>query len=116
MSQNIVLNEKSRQYNLEWMRAIQAENMLICCEAAARAALERKESRGCHMRSDYEEVNHDHYLHHYDFKLRDGEMAMTVRKPTVTKMPLPAGKKENVIRYFTDPALEYNRAFKVNFS
>ena len=116
LSQNIVLNEKSRQYNLEWMRAIQAENMLICCEAAARAALERKESRGCHMRSDYEEVNHDHYLHHYDFKLRDGEMAMTIRKPTVTTMPLPAGKKENVIRYFTDPALEYNRAFKVNFS
>jgi hypothetical protein len=68
------------------------------------------------MRADYPAVDHDHYLFHYDFAQKSGEMRMSTRKPTVTRIPLPNGQRENIIKYFTDPTLEYNRAFKINFN
>jgi len=89
--------------------------MLICDEAALKAALERRESRGCHIRQDYPEVNHDQYLHHYQFKRRGEEMEMTTCKPTITKMQPPSGLSEDIISYFTDPQLNYDRSFKINF-
>ena len=113
---NAVLTCKSRVYNLEWLNALSARNTILCGEMAVRAALERRESRGCHMRADYPAVDHDHYLFHYDFAQKSGEMRMSTRKPTVTRIPLPNGQRENIIKYFTDPTLEYNRAFKINFN
>jgi len=114
-AQNLTVSSKSRAYNFEWMRAMQAQNMLICDEAALKAALERRESRGCHIRQDYPEVNHDQYLHHYQFKRRGEEMEMTTCKPTITKMQPPSGLSEDIISYFTDPQLNYDRSFKINF-
>ena len=105
----IQLQEKSRAYNLEWMRAIQAENLLVCCEAGVRAALERKESRGCHIRKDHPQVDHDHYLVKYCFRQGADGMEMFTRKPVVTKAPLPQGTCESVISYFLDPSLHYSR-------
>ena len=113
---NAMLTCKSRVYNLEWLNALSARNTILCGELAVRAATERKESRGCHMRADYPAVDHDHFLFHYDFVQKDGEPHMSTRKPTVTRMPLPTGRRENIIKYFTDPALDYNRAFKINFN
>ncbi len=43
----------SREYNPGWHTAIDLGALLIVSEATARAALERKESRGAHTRSDY---------------------------------------------------------------
>jgi succinate dehydrogenase / fumarate reductase flavoprotein subunit len=43
----------NREYNPGWHTAIDLENLLICSEAIARSALERKESRGGHFREDY---------------------------------------------------------------
>jgi succinate dehydrogenase / fumarate reductase flavoprotein subunit len=34
-------------------------------------------------------------------------MELETRKPIVTKIPLPTGKKENVIEYFLDKDLQY---------
>jgi succinate dehydrogenase / fumarate reductase flavoprotein subunit len=45
--------EGNRQYNPGWHLAIDLRNMLLVSEAVARAALERKESRGGHTRDDY---------------------------------------------------------------
>lgn len=114
-AKNLTLKSKSRRYNFEWLRAMQVQNMLLCDEAALRAALERRESRGCHIRSDYETVDHDRYLHHYQFKKSDDEMVMDTKKPTVIQGELPRGKKEDILDYFTDPNLHYNRSFKINF-
>lgn len=113
---NMTLKGKSRAYNMEWHRAIQARNMLICSEAAVRAALERKESRGCHIRKDFEQVDHDHYLHHYQFRLENGNMEMSVKKPVVTKTALPTGTRENIMQYFTDKDLNYSRSWKITFN
>ncbi len=45
--------EGHRQYNPGWHLAIDLKNMLLVSEAIARAALDRKESRGGHTREDY---------------------------------------------------------------
>ena len=43
---NVTLVSQSRAYNLEWLGALQTQNLLTCCKAGILAAIERKESRG----------------------------------------------------------------------
>jgi succinate dehydrogenase / fumarate reductase flavoprotein subunit len=43
----------NREYNPGWHTALDLKNMLICSEAIAMCALERKESRGGHFRDDF---------------------------------------------------------------
>ncbi|HTV56002.1 MAG TPA: fumarate reductase/succinate dehydrogenase flavoprotein subunit, partial [Terriglobia bacterium] len=43
----------NREYNPGWHTACDLENLLTVSEAVARAALERKESRGAHFRDDF---------------------------------------------------------------
>ena len=45
------------------------------------------------------------YVHHDEA----GEMKTEIRRPIADRMPLPTGKRENVIEYFLDPALKYKR-------
>jgi succinate dehydrogenase / fumarate reductase flavoprotein subunit len=45
--------EGHRQYNPGWHLSIDLKNMLRVSEAIARAALDRKESRGGHTRDDF---------------------------------------------------------------
>ncbi len=45
----------NREYNPGWHTALDLRNLLTFSEAIARAALERKESRGAHTRLDYPE-------------------------------------------------------------
>ncbi len=45
--------EGHRQYNPGWHVALDLHALLVCSEAVARAALERKESRGGHARDDF---------------------------------------------------------------
>lgn len=103
------IHSPERRYNLEWLRALQCENLLLCCEAGVRAALERRESRGCHIRSDYPQVDHDHYLVKYVFRSRDGGLDMTTRRPRTGACALPTGQKASVMDYLTDPELDYRR-------
>ncbi len=42
-----------RGYNQSWLDSLQVWDMLLDCEAIIKSALERKESRGAHTRSDY---------------------------------------------------------------
>ena len=43
----------NREYNPGWHTALDLKNLLTVSEAIARAALERKESRGAQFREDY---------------------------------------------------------------
>jgi succinate dehydrogenase / fumarate reductase flavoprotein subunit len=43
----------NREYNPGWHTALDLQNLLICAEAIAKSAVERKESRGGHFREDY---------------------------------------------------------------
>ena len=51
--------EGHRQYNPGWHLALDLRNMLLVSESVARAALERKESRGGHTRDDYPMTDYD---------------------------------------------------------
>lgn len=44
---------KSRCYNTDWHRAIEAKNMLMCAIATGEAAALREECRGAHVRADF---------------------------------------------------------------
>lgn len=43
----------SRRYNLEWQEALELRLMLLAAESIALSALERRESRGAHLRLDF---------------------------------------------------------------
>jgi succinate dehydrogenase / fumarate reductase flavoprotein subunit len=45
--------EGNREYNAGWHTALDLHNLLTVSEVVARAALERKESRGAHFRDDF---------------------------------------------------------------
>jgi succinate dehydrogenase / fumarate reductase flavoprotein subunit len=53
--------EGHRQYNPGWNLAIDLRNMLFVSEAVAKAALERKESRGGHTRDDYPMTDYEYW-------------------------------------------------------
>jgi succinate dehydrogenase / fumarate reductase flavoprotein subunit len=53
--------EGHRQYNPGWNLAIDLRNMLLVSEAVAKAALERKESRGGHTRDDFPMTDYDYW-------------------------------------------------------
>ena len=61
---NIGLDNKSKLFNYELQEALELENMLKTAEAIVFSALQRKESRGAHYRSDYPERNDEEGLRH----------------------------------------------------
>jgi succinate dehydrogenase / fumarate reductase flavoprotein subunit len=76
----------NREYNPGWHTALDLPNLLTVSEAIARAALERRESRGGHFRDDYPEK--DPAYGSFNLILRkgpDGEMNIT-REP-IPEMP-----------------------------
>ncbi len=50
----------NRHYNPGWHTAVDLHNMLVCSEAIARCAIERKESRGAQARADYPDKDEAH--------------------------------------------------------
>ncbi len=108
---NMAATTQSPRYNWEWLTALQMENLMTCVESGVRAAIERKESRGNHIRDDYLEVNHDEWLVRQIWT-PDGKGGMSPRreKPRVTTVPLPKGKDASVMEFFLRPDLDYPRA------
>src|SRR6202042_3532054 len=49
----------NREYNTGWHTALDLDNLLTVSEIVARAALERKESRGAQFRDDYPEKSEE---------------------------------------------------------
>jgi len=83
----------SREYNPGWHTAIDLHSLLVVCEATARAALERTESRGGHTRSDYPDSDEKQTRQQIVIK-KEGDR-MTVRRET--QPPLPA-ELEKIIK------------------
>ena len=72
---------RTKTFNLEWMEALEAENMVDVAEMTLRSALVRKESRGLHERIDYPEASSE-WLKHIIIKKVDGEMAFSTEAVT----------------------------------
>jgi succinate dehydrogenase / fumarate reductase flavoprotein subunit len=67
----------NREFNPGWHTALDLQNMILVSEAVAKAAIERKESRGAHFREDY--PNKDPKFGAFNIivkKGKNGEMTM----------------------------------------
>ena len=63
-SLNIGLNNKSKIFNNELQEVLELGHMLKVAEVIVFSALQRKESRGAHYRSDFPERNDEEWLTH----------------------------------------------------
>jgi succinate dehydrogenase / fumarate reductase, flavoprotein subunit len=61
---NVGLTNKSKVFNYELQETLELGNMLRVAEVIVHSALQRKESRGAHFRSDYPERNDTEWLVH----------------------------------------------------
>ncbi|HKR07857.1 MAG TPA: fumarate reductase/succinate dehydrogenase flavoprotein subunit [Gemmatimonadaceae bacterium] len=76
----------NREYNPGWHTALDLQNLLTVSEIVARAALERKESRGGHFRDDFPEKDPTHGKFNIVIKRgANGELHVT-REP-IPEMP-----------------------------
>jgi succinate dehydrogenase / fumarate reductase flavoprotein subunit len=75
----------AREYNPGWHLARDLRSMLICCQAVARSALLRKESRGGHARIDY--PNLDPELGKKNTVVRRDGDSMSVTQAPLPEMP-----------------------------
>lgn len=83
----------SRRYNPGWHAVFDVQNMLLLSEGIIRSALERKESRGAHWRTDYPDELPDWQQFNF-VESFDGD-AIHIRKEPVPEMP------EHLARLFT---------------
>jgi len=59
---NVTFSSKSKIYNREWQDFLQLRSSLVVAGAILKSALLRKESRGCHIRTDYLYTDNDEFL------------------------------------------------------
>jgi succinate dehydrogenase / fumarate reductase flavoprotein subunit len=74
-----------RCYNPGWHLCLDLNNMIITSLALAKAALERKESRGAHTRLDYPDYDSD--LGKVNMIIRPSSEGLSVIKSPLSKMP-----------------------------
>lgn len=68
----IAVADKSLCMNVEWRDSLEAENMAWCALASARASLERRETRGYNMRTDYPTTDNAYGLANTVVAYKDG--------------------------------------------
>ena len=77
--------EGHRQFNSGWHLALDLRSLLICAEAVARAASERKESRGGHAREDFPKP--DPKFAKVNMVVRKRGDGLTVTQEPIAEMP-----------------------------
>jgi succinate dehydrogenase / fumarate reductase flavoprotein subunit len=75
-----------REYNTSWHTAIDLQNLIVVSEIIARAALERKESRGAQFRDDYPTKN-DEYGGFNIVARKDAAGEIELRREPIPPMP-----------------------------
>ena len=63
-----------RRYNTEFLDAVELRNMLTCAQMITTCALERKETRGAHLRLDYPDKDDANWLQNIVIQKKDGEI------------------------------------------
>ena len=94
---NIILEDKSVSFNTELTSALELEFMLDIAGTIAYSALERKESRGSHQRTDFIKRDDENFLKHSMSYKTDTKPRVDYKNVVITKWP-PAervyGKEE----------------------
>jgi len=82
---------KSKQFNVDWRMAMEAEGMLLCLIGTTQAALYRKETRPFHIRTDYPVMDNANWLVHVWVKL-NGDGTWSIDTTPVNDSIIPAAQ------------------------
>ncbi len=86
-AKHVRLEDSAKRFNTNLISLLEFFNILDLAEPIAISALERRESRGAHARTDYPERDDENYLKHSIVKLEDGEIKHSWKPVTITKYP-----------------------------
>ncbi len=90
----IKLDDRGRAFNTEWLTAIELGSMLEVAQVIAHGALLRRESRGAHMRLDFEARDDVNFLRH-TLASYAGEAA-----PRIEHRPVTITKSQPRVRHY----------------
>ena len=93
------------QYNMEWINSVLVRNLALCTEIGIRSALDRKESRGCHLRMDEPQVDNENFLFSWVASLKDGQPVYDKEIPKETYLPLDRQNYPSVLDCIADTIL-----------
>ena len=80
------VGDSNRTYNMAFVNYVEIKSMLTVAKAIALGALNRKESRGAHVREEFPKRDDSQYLKHTIWKLgANGEYEMSERDVVFTK-------------------------------
>ena len=83
---NVVVMDKGKRFNTDLMEAWELGNLLDLAEVTALSALERTESRGAHMREDYDKRDDVNWLKHtLAVRGEDDSLDLSYKPVTITK-------------------------------
>jgi succinate dehydrogenase/fumarate reductase flavoprotein subunit len=97
----VSIQTQARNYNKEWIDALEVEAMAQVLLLSARSALLRTESRGVHNRSDYPVTDNGRWLREIVVRQIRGKMSLSTRPVTITRLKLPRTRfnfEEGIIR------------------
>ena len=81
----ISIHDRGAVFNTEFTALLELGNMLLVAEAMLACALQRKESRGAHYRSDFPARDDDRFLKHHLLRLENGALSLTEKPVILTK-------------------------------
>lgn len=84
---NLTIDDRSNCFNTELTTALELENMLGIAEAVAHSAVNRKESRGSHQRSDYPKRDDEKFLSHSLAYRTSGAPRIEYKDVVITNWP-----------------------------
>ncbi len=85
---NVALDDRSYTFNTELISALELSYMLDVAEAIVQSALERRESRGAHQRTDHQQRDDSKYLaHSLAYQAQDGSPRIEYLPVTITRWP-----------------------------
>jgi fumarate reductase flavoprotein subunit len=85
---DVALDDHSHTFNTELTTALELSNMLELARTIVQSALERKESRGSHQRSDHPQRDDERYLaHSLAYLTQDGNPRIEYKPVTITRWP-----------------------------
>jgi succinate dehydrogenase / fumarate reductase flavoprotein subunit len=104
-----------RRYNLEWLNSVMVRNLALLAEIGVYGALNRKESRGTHLRADFPALNNKEYLFNYTASLSGGlvqgipgpgGIVYEKRRPEAYYLPLSGENYPSVADFLAEKVLQ----------
>jgi succinate dehydrogenase / fumarate reductase flavoprotein subunit len=84
-ARTVAIDDKGRVFNQDVLAAIELDFMLDNAECIVVSALDRKESRGAHYRTDFPERNDDEWLKHLNVSADTDEPEISYSEVTLTQ-------------------------------